>query len=393
MQYRINPKNGDRLSALGYGCMRFTRRGGVIDQDKANAEMKRALDLGVNYFDTAYVYAGSEACLGQFMKAYGCRDQIRVATKLPQYLIRKIEDADKIFREELRRLQTDHVDYYLMHMLNDKKSWERLCGLGIREWIEARKRAGEIRNIGFSFHGGAGAFRELVDAYDWEFCQIQFNYMDEHAQAGVEGLRYAHEKGLPVIIMEPMRGGRLATGLNDAARAAFARVNPNRTPVDWALRWIWNHPEATVVLSGMNDQAQVEENCRVASESQPETLSAEELAAYGEALRAIQASVRVNCTGCNYCQPCPRGVNIPTCFANYNASYTDGYVNGLREYFMCTTLRKDRANAGLCVKCGQCEKHCPQGIAIRDELDKVKKRFETPVYKAAAVIARKVMKY
>ena len=393
MQYRINPKNGDRLSALGYGCMRFTRRGGVIDQDKANAEMKRALDLGVNYFDTAYVYAGSEACLGQFMKAYGCRDQIRVATKLPQYLIRKIEDADKIFREELRRLQTDHVDYYLMHMLNDKKSWERLCGLGIREWIEARKQAGEIRNIGFSFHGGAGAFRELVDAYDWEFCQIQFNYMDEHAQAGVEGLRYAHEKGLPVIIMEPMRGGRLATGLNDAARAAFARVNPNRTPVDWALRWIWNHPEATVVLSGMNDQAQVEENCRVASESQPETLSTEELAAYGEALRAIQASVRVNCTGCNYCQPCPRGVNIPTCFANYNASYTDGYVNGLREYFMCTTLRKDRANAGLCVKCGQCEKHCPQGIAIRDELDKVKKRFETPVYKAAAVIARKVMKY
>ena len=393
MQYRINPKNGDRLSALGYGCMRFTRRGGVIDQDKANAEMKCALDLGVNYFDTAYVYAGSEACLGQFMKAYGCRDQIRVATKLPQYLIRKIEDADKIFREELRRLQTDHVDYYLMHMLNDKKSWERLCGLGIREWIEARKQAGEIRNIGFSFHGGAGAFRELVDAYDWEFCQIQFNYMDEHAQAGVEGLRYAHEKGLPVIIMEPMRGGRLATGLNDAARAAFARVNPNRTPVDWALRWIWNHPEATVVLSGMNDQAQVKENCRVASESQPETLSAEELAAYGEALRAIQASVRVNCTGCNYCQPCPRGVNIPTCFANYNASYTDGYVNGLREYFMCTTLRKDRANAGLCVKCGQCEKHCPQGIAIRDELDKVKKRFETPVYKAAAVIARKVMKY
>ncbi|MBQ8954904.1 MAG: aldo/keto reductase [Clostridia bacterium] len=393
MQYRINPKNGDKLSALGFGCMRFTRRGGAIDQDKANFEMKRALDLGVNYFDTAYVYAGSEACLGQFMKQYGCRDQIRVATKLPQYLIRKSEDMDRNFREELKRLDTDHVDYYLMHMLNDKKSWERLCGLGIREWIAARKRAGEIRNIGFSFHGGAAAFKELVDAYDWEFCQIQFNYMDEHAQAGIDGLCYAHEKGLPVIIMEPMRGGRLATGLNDAARAAFARVNPDRTPVDWALRWIWNHPEATVVLSGMNDAAQVEENCRVASESQPETLTERELAAYGEALQAILASVRVNCTGCNYCQPCPKGVNIPTCFANYNASYSDGYVNGLREYFMCTTLRKDRANAGLCVKCGQCEKHCPQGIAIRDELDKVKKRFETPLYKVGAAVARKVMKY
>ena len=393
MQYRLNPKNGDRLSALGFGCMRFTRRGAAIDQDKASREMKRALDLGVNYFDTAYVYSGSEACLGQFIKEYGCRDQIRLATKLPHYLIRRLDDAERIFREELKRLQTDHVDYYLMHMLSDKKTWDRLCAMGIREWIAEKKKSGEIRNIGFSFHGGAVAFRELVDAYDWEFCQIQFNYMDEHAQAGVEGLMYAHEKGLPVIVMEPLRGGRLAGGLNAAAKAAFARVNADRAPVDWALRWIWNHPEVTVVLSGMNDVSQVEENARVASESQPGALTDAELDAYRDALAALLASVRVNCTGCNYCQPCPRGVNIPTCFANYNASYTDGYINALREYVMCTTLRKDRANAGLCVKCGQCEKRCPQGIAIRDELDKVKRRFESPFYRIGSAVARKMMKY
>ncbi len=393
MQYRTNPKNGDALSALGFGCMRFTRRGGGIDQAKANREMALALERGVNYFDTAYIYPGSEACLGNFMKEYGCREQIHLATKLPQYRVNKIADAEKFFQEELSRLQTDHVDYYLMHMLNDAKSWERLCGLGIREWIAEKKASGAIRNIGFSFHGGTLAFKALVDAYDWDFCQIQFNYMDEHAQAGLEGLNHAHAKGLPVIIMEPLRGGKLAGGLPAKAAAAFAKLEPQRTPVDWALRWVWNHEAVTVVLSGMNDVKQVEENCRTASESLPGALSERELAAYQEALAAIHASTRMGCTGCGYCQPCPRGVDIPTCFANYNASYADGYVNGFREYMMCTTLRKVRSNAGLCVKCGKCEQHCPQGISTRAELAKVQKRFETPIYKIGAAILPKIMKY
>ena len=393
MQYRVNPKNGDQLSALGFGCMRFTRRGGGIDQEKANSELKRALDLGVNYFDTAYIYPGSEVCLGRFLAQYGCRDQVKIATKLPQYTIRRLEDAEKTFQEELKRLGTDHVDYYLMHMLNDARSWERLCALGVREWAEEKKRSGAIRNLGFSFHGGTEAFRELVDAYDWDFCQIQFNYMDEHAQAGVEGLRHAHEKGLPVIIMEPLRGGKLAGGLSPKAKRVFDEAEPKRSPVDWGLRWIWNHPEVTVVLSGMNDISQVEENCRIASDSLPDALTDDELSVYGQALHEILSVTKVGCTGCNYCQPCPKGVAIPTCFAAYNASYSDGYINALREYMMCTTLRKVRTNAGLCVKCGKCEKHCPQGIAIRDELDKVKKRFETPVYKVAATVVKAVMKY
>ena len=387
MQYRVNPKNGDQLSALGFGCMRFTRRGGGIDQEKANSELKRALDLGVNYFDTAYIYPGSEVCLGRFLAQYGCRDQVKIATKLPQYTIRRLEDAEKTFQEELKRLGTDHVDYYLMHMLNVARSWERQCALGVREWAEEKKRSGAIRNLGFSFHGGTEAFRELVDAYDWDFCQIQFNYMDEHAQAGVEGLR------LPVVIMEPLRGGKLAGGLSPKAKRVFDEAEPKRSPVDWGLRWIWNHPEVTVVLSGMNDISQVEENCRIASDSLPGALTDDELSVYGRALHEILSVTKVGCTGCNYCQPCPKGVAIPTCFAAYNASFSDGYINALREYMMCTTLRKVRTNAGLCVKCGKCEKHCPQGIAIRDELDKVKKRFETPVYKVAATVVKAVMKY
>ena len=393
MQYRIDPKSGNRLSALGFGCMRFTKRGAAIDQEKANREMKLALDAGVNYFDTAYIYPGSEVCLGNFIKAYDCRDQLYIATKLPQYRSNKLEDADRFFDEELQRLGTDHVDYYLMHMLNDVKSWERLKGLGIIDWIARKKQSGAIRRIGFSFHGGTEQFKQLVDAYDWEFCQIQFNYMDEHSQAGLEGLQYAGAKGLPVIIMEPLRGGKLVNGLSAETMRIFEETRPSRSPADWGLRWIWNHPEVTVVLSGMNDTAQVEENCRIASESLPGHLSAEELTLYDRVLTAMRKSMKVGCTGCGYCQPCPKGVNIPTCFAAYNSSFVDGLFSGMKEYMMCTTLRKVRSNAGLCIRCGKCEQHCPQHIAIRDELEHVKKRLENPAYKIVAKVLPAILKY
>ena len=393
MQYRVNPKNGDRLSALGYGCMRFTKRGGAIDQDKADAELLSALEKGVNYFDTAYIYPGSEAALGNFLQRHACRERVYIATKLPQYRVQKLEDCERFFAEELSRLGTDHIDYYLMHMLNDAASWERLRALGVDRWLLEKKAAGQVRNIGFSFHGGTQQFRALADAWDWDFCQIQFNYMDEHSQAGVEGLRYAAAKGLPVIIMEPLRGGRLANGLNKAALREIGAMEPRRTPVDWALRWIWDHPEVTVVLSGMNDLGQVEENCRVASEALPGSLSEAEKALYPRVLSALYSTLKVGCTGCGYCQPCPRGVDIPTCFSIYNSSYADGYVNALREYMMCTTLRRVRSNAGLCVRCGKCEQHCPQHISIREELDRVKRRLENPVYRVAARVAPKIMKY
>ncbi len=393
MQYRENPRNGDQLSALGYGCMRFTRKGGVIDQEKADRELALALEKGVNYFDTAYIYPGSEACLGEFLRDHDCRERVKIATKLPQYRIRKTEDFERFFREELDRLQTDYVDYYLMHMLNDRTSWERLCALGLREWVEEKKKSGAVRNIGFSFHGGQAPFRELLDAYDWDFCQIQYNYLDEHAQAGVEGLRYAHEKGMPVIIMEPLRGGRLTHALPVAARQVFEKAAPGRSLADWGFSWLLNQREVTVVLSGMNDPGQVEENCGIFSRVMPDSLTEAEMEAYRLAVEAIRDSGEIGCTGCGYCQPCPRHVDIPTCFAIYNHSRSDHYMTALKEYMMCTTLRNVRTNASQCVGCGKCEEHCPQHLKIREELRKVTKRLETPVYRIGALVLSRVMKY
>ncbi len=389
MQYRLDPKSGNQLSVLGYGCMRFTRKGKNIDQEKAEKEMAYAIEQGVNYFDTAYIYPGNEVAVGKFL-AKGYRDKVYLATKLPHYLVKSIEDADRIFEEELERLQTDHIDYYLMHMLTDIKSWERLCDLGIKEWIQKRKEAGQIRQVGYSYHGGTAGFLEIIDSYDWDFCQIQFNYMDERTQGGVDGLRRAAELGIPVIIMGPLRGGRLAGGLPEGAKKVFEKANASKSPVEWALRWIWNHPEVTTVLSGMNDMAQIEENVRVASEATAGSLSEEELAVFEKAKEEINRTLKVNCTGCRYCVPCPAGVDIPTCFRCYNVRFSDGWFNGLREYFMCTTLRAKKTNASLCVGCGKCESHCPQSIPIRKELENVTKTMEGFPYKVARFVSKLV---
>jgi len=392
MQYRINPKNGDKLSALGYGCMRFTRKGGGIDQEKAEKEMLYALEQGVNYFDTAYTYPGNEVALGKFL-AKGHRSKIYLATKLPQYLAKSYADFDKFFYEELRRLQTDYIDYYLLHMLSDYGSWQRLTALGIEKWIAEKKASGEIRNIGFSYHGGSDGFIRIVDAFDFDFCQIQFNYLDVHGQAGETGLRHAASKGLPVIIMEPLRGGRLVQGLPAKAKAFWQNAVPNRSAAEWGLRWIWNYPEVTVILSGMNDLAQVEENIRVCNEAFPNRLSDAELACYDEARRLIRESTKVNCTGCSYCMPCPAGVDIPTCFNALNVRQSDGWFTGLREYIMCTSLKATPANASRCIKCGRCEQHCPQGIEIRKMLEEVTHTLEGPAYKLFMAAARKVTKF
>ena len=251
MQYRKD-KKGNQLSILGYGCMRFTKNGSSIDLEKAEQELMYGISHGINYLDTAYVYPGNEEAVGKILAKNHCREEINLATKLPHYLIRTRAGAEKKFQEELQRLQTDYIDYYLMHMLNDCRTWEKLVQIGIRDWIEEKKKSGVIRNIGFSYHGNSENFRALLDAYDWDFCQIQYNYLDEHAQAGREGLEYAGEKGIPVIIMEPLRGGRLVNHLPQGARECIAKSDTFHTPAELALRWLWDQPQVTCVLSGMN---------------------------------------------------------------------------------------------------------------------------------------------
>ena len=264
MKYR-NDKYGNKISVLGYGCMRFHQKAGRIDLEKAEKEIMAAYNAGVNYYDTAYIYPGSEATLGEILQKNGIRDKVNIATKLPQYMIKSKENAEKYFQEELKRLKTDYVDYYLMHMLNDIKTWERLKSIGIDEWIKEKKEKGEIKQIGFSYHGNSDTFCQLVDGYDWDFCMIQYNYLDENSQAGKKGLKYASSKGMPVMIMEPLRGGRLVNNLPEKAKKLFNEYEIKRTPAEWSFRWLWNQPEVTCVLSGMNSVEMVEENTKNAS--------------------------------------------------------------------------------------------------------------------------------
>ncbi len=389
MQYRVNPKNGDRLSVLGYGCMRFSRSAGVaVNQKKTEEEMALAIKNGVNYFDTAYIYPGSEAALGKFL-AKGHRKNIYLATKLPFRQCKKPEDFDRLFSEQKARLQTDYIDYYMVHMLGDTVSWEKLVSLGIVEWVQAKKDAGEIREFGFSYHGGTAEFKKLVDAFDWDFCQIQINYLDAHSQAGVAGMRYAAEKGMPIFVMEPLRGGSLAN-LPKKAANVFAKTE-ERTAVDWAFRWLWNFPELTVILSGMNAVSQVEENCALADRAEAGSLSEEELAVYDEVCNVMNEEIRVPCTSCGYCMPCPHGVDIPSCFSAYNLRWTQGWFSGMVAYIMCTSLKEQTAAASACIGCGLCERKCPQGILIRDYLNETEKMMEGRIYKMALPIVKKFL--
>ncbi|MDK2807698.1 MAG: uncharacterized protein PWP24_431 [Clostridiales bacterium] len=390
MNYRTGSGN-EELSIIGFGCMRFPKKGTSIDMEETEKELLRAIELGVNYFDTAYIYPGSEEALGTILSKNGMRDKVKIATKLPYYLLKKESDMDRFFEEQCKRLKTDTIDYYLMHMLPDVTMWNRLIDLGILKWIEQKKKEGRIRHIGFSYHGNSDTFIKLLDAYDWEFCQIQYNYMDEYSQAGKRGLLHAAKKGIPVIVMEPLRGGRLVGDLPKAALSLFADADKKFSPAEWALRWLWNQKEVTVVLSGMNSMAMLEENIRIASQVTVGEFSEADFALMEQVKEAINEKIKVPCTGCAYCMPCPKGVDIPGSFRCYNVSYTDSYANGFREYFMCTTMRAKKSYASLCVECGLCEKHCPQSIPIRKELKQVKRRFENPVFKIVNWIVKKFM--
>ena len=390
MQYR-NDRNGNHLSILGYGCMRFTRKGGGIDIAKAEQEVLAAYHAGVNYFDTAYVYSGSEAALGEICECNQIRDQINIATKLPQYLIGSRAAVDRYFQEELSRLRTDHVDYYLMHHLTDVVMWEKLKKVGILDWIQEKKQNGAIRNIGFSYHGNTDNFLRILSDYDWDFCQIQYNYLDEVAQAGREGLRAAAAKGIPVMIMEPLRGGKLVNMLPEKAKKAMKDSGRNWSPAEWGLRWLYNQPEVTVVLSGMNSVEMVESNCLTASDAAVGALTADDFATLEEVKASIREKEKVGCTGCRYCMPCPKGVDIPGIFRCYNTMYTESKSQGRFQFAQTVGLTKEPAFASQCIRCGKCEQHCPQNIPIREKLQEADKALRPLPYRLGIQAARAFM--
>jgi len=387
MLYRQTEKHPEALSILGFGCMRFPRTRGFIDEKATFELLQKAVDSGVNYFDTAYIYPGSEDMLGRFLERSGCRDRINIATKLPHYLVTSAKDIDKIFNEQLRRLRTDHIDYYLMHMLPGPDTWERMKGFGIEDWILRKKANGQIKHLGFSYHGNSTTFCKLVDAYDWDFCQIQYNYLDENSQAGRAGLEHAAAKGLPVIIMEPLRGGRLADKLpTDAARLLRSA---GVSPAVFAFRWLWDQPGVTVILSGMETQEALRENLAAVDTAEPGCFTEDERKLLDAVKREINAKVKVGCTGCGYCMPCPKGVDIPGTFRCYNERYTGSKKAALSDYFKCTTMRPDSALASQCIQCGRCKKHCPQAIDIPEVLKQAAKELESPLYRAAAWAIKK----
>lgn len=396
MLYRIMPSNGDRLSILGFGCMRLPIKDGQIDEPRATRQLRMAIDAGVNYIDTAWPYhAGeSEPFLGRALSG-GYREKVRIATKLPSFLVEKPADMPRFLEAQLDRLGTGQIDYYLLHSLTGPL-WDHLESLGVGHFLEKWKREGRIANAGFSFHGTPADFERIVDAFPWQFCQIQYNILDEEYQAGTRGLQLAASKGLGVIVMEPLRGGLL--GMADppsAVAAAWDSAAVRRTPAEWSLRWVWNHPEVTVLLSGMNNEEHIAENIAIADKALPGSLAPDELEIVKTAAAAFRDSMRVGCTGCGYCMPCPAGVAIPSCFEVYNKMHLSGnFQEGLALYAMRNSgiLRKGMPSyASQCVECGQCLEKCPQHLPIPSLLKKVAAELEIPGLEERVAKARKML--
>jgi len=392
MKYRKMGKTGDEVSILGFGCMRFPHKNGRIDLSRTERQILMAIDRGVNYFDTAYIYHGgrSESILGDIL-AKGYRDKVRIATKLPPFMVRSEKDMDNILNSQLNKLRTDYVDYYLLHAVNDLGGWEKLKRLGIREFAEKAKKDGRIRWFGFSYHGDKEDFKAIIDDYPWDMCQIQYNYIDEYFQAGREGLEYAASKGTGVVIMEPLRGGTLVRRMHPEIQKIWDSSGFNRTPADWAFRWLWDQPGITTVLSGMNEEAQIEENTLLADSAEPGMLTEQELQVYNRVREEYYRLMKVGCTGCGYCMPCPAGVDIPFCFSYYNAKHFFGAKRAGWQYIAFTSgLMSGRPSyASLCRDCGKCEKVCPQHIPIREKLREVAADMEPVIVRPFVKLARK----
>ena len=373
MKYRKFGRLDWEASALGFGAMRLPVVGndyGNINEPEAIRMMQYAFDHGVNYVDSAYVYhkGNSEVVVGKALKD-GYREKVKVATKLPIWMVNSPADFDRFLNEQLKRLQIDKIDFYLLHDLN-KIRWPKLRDLGVLKWAEGAITDGRIGYFGFSFHDKYDVFKEIIDAYDnWTFCQIQYNYMDEELQAGTRGLEYAHKKGLAVVVMEPIRGGRLARTPETVARL-WADAPVKRSPQEWALRWVWNHPEMTLALSGMSTMQQVVENIAYAEHSQPHNVTADELALIGQVRDTYLSLNQISCTGCQYCSPCPSGVEIPRVFEMYNEALIYNSAADQRKIYSDPEKFRKEGLADNCNKCEQCVEKCPQKLPIPELLEK-----------------------
>ena len=385
--------HGDEISALGFGAMRLPTKNGRINKEEAKEQIYYAIDHGVNFIDTAFPYhaGSSESFLGEILQGE-YKDKVKLCTKLPSWFIKNYEDMEKYLDIQLEKLKTDCIDYYLIHSLGEG-AFERLKNLGVLEFLESAKKEGKIKKIGFSFHDNKDAFKKIVDAYDWDVCLIQYNFLDETNQAGTEGLKYAANQGITVIVMEPLKGGILAGQVPEKAQEIWNKSKVKRTPAEWALKWVLNHPEVTCVISGMGELEQVKENIRVANETTPNSISQEEMQLYREVKEVYNELMAVDCTGCGYCVPCPVGVDIPQCFELYNQKHMFKGSNATIQYLanLGGVTSHKQANAGLCNGCGKCAKACPQKLDVPILLKDVSQDMEGRGFNFKVKIARSIV--
>lgn len=393
MQNRLIPKTGDKISPLGFGAMRLPQKNGKIDRTKAQELIYYAIDNGVNFIDTAYLYGDSESFLGEILTPK-IRSKVKVCTKLPSINVRKYEDMEIILDEQLNRLQIDCIDYYLIHSV-DLKTINRLLKRDLVKFIDKAKAEGKIKHTGFSYHGPREEFEAAIDAYDWDVVMIQYNYFDENIQVSAEGIEYAASKGMGILVMEPLKGGILAGKMPKDAEEIFKKANPNKSNAQWAMEWVLNNKNITCVLSGMNSIEQLKDNLDIASKTTPLSMSFEDMETVELVKRVMRNSLKINCSTCGYCMPCPQGVNIPTCMRIYNEKYLfdhKGFINqSLIDYFQYAGgIMGNEGNAGKCNGCGQCLRKCPQSLDIIGELEKVKKEFEFPGNKYILSLVRHI---
>jgi predicted aldo/keto reductase-like oxidoreductase len=452
------PKTGDKINSLGFGMMRLPGKLGKIDQAQATKLVAHALNQGVNYFDTAYLYPGSEEATGAAIEALGCRKDVYIATKLPLFVLKNLNDAKKIFEQHFKRLKTDYIDYYLLHNISSYEQYTQIADMGVVDFLVAEMSQGRIRRLGFSYHGNRSDFKRILDARDWDFCQIQLNYLDEEFQAGVEGLAYAKEKGVGVVVMEPLRGGLLANSVPKDALTEISKLeivqrasntiaptapttnsnstsnttsNANATPTSTtpatattstsesaatnqqgahtllaqresrtytptpaqlALRWVLNNDGVICALSGMRAIEELDSNAQAAMDLEPGGMCADEVNAVEYAKKLFNEKIKVLCTGCGYCLPCPHKVNIPLAFAQYNNKHVTRSINATAMYITSLLTGGRREGASSCVGCHLCEKKCPQSLPIADLMPMVKKDMEKPYLVYPVRFALHVMK-